>query len=220
MFRPLRFDPSTQNMPLFHRVIHYGRYKKAIEIFKNGKVLDIGCGEGYGTYMLNAAGIITIGVDKEKMIISEAQRRYGEYYKLANCLKLPFKHDSFEGVACFELIEHLINTDQDKCFEEIFKVLKKGGWLILSTPNNDAFQTNNPHHVKELSFSEVIKLVERKGFRIIETGGYFPKYFKSFWDRLPTIFKENNITVQMLIFLGKFFPTSSYRYPFYVCVKE
>lgn len=48
-------------------------------------------------------------------------------------LKLPFKNESFDAVLCIELIEHLIDPNQ--CIKEIYRILKREGILIISTPN-------------------------------------------------------------------------------------
>ena len=47
--------------------------------------------------------------------------------------KLPFQGNSIDLITAFEIIEHLINPDH--MLREAYRVLRKGGYLLLSTPN-------------------------------------------------------------------------------------
>src|SRR3989344_210525 len=104
-----------------------------IELFKGrkfGKVLDIGCGDGYGSRVLEYADYT--GVD-----ISPKAGRYLKKFFVSDCKKLPFKDNAFDTILMFEVIEHLTATEQ--VLKELKRVLKDGGRIIITTPNSRNF---------------------------------------------------------------------------------
>lgn len=57
-------------------------------------------------------------------------------FLVADATRLPFKNESFDVVTCFSTIEHIAGyTNRSKALEEIFRVLKKGGYLAITVPN-------------------------------------------------------------------------------------
>ncbi|TAL48078.1 class I SAM-dependent methyltransferase [archaeon] len=103
---------------------------------KNSSVLEVGCGEGYGTSMLSKSVAKIIGIDPDKDTISHASEKYGS----GNCTfsaydgtKIPYDDGTFDAVVCFQVIEHV--KDDAGFISEINRVLKSGGILILTTPN-------------------------------------------------------------------------------------
>lgn len=102
---------------------------------KNGLILDFGCGCGYGTYLL-ARNSFAIGVDINREAIEFARRNYkGNLQFIVGGIDQlkKFEDKSFDLVCSFEVIEHLDEPSQ--FFGEAKRILKKGGHLILSTPN-------------------------------------------------------------------------------------
>lgn len=144
--------------------IHLKRYEFARGKCLGKRVLDLGCGTGYGSaYLAEKASRVT-AVDHDSETIQYALRRYPSKnieYLLADAERLPFKNESFEIICCFEAIEHFKYPDQ--CLNQVKKILKKNGLLFLSTPlaiNSDS-HSGNPHHYQEWSHSEFLRLAER-----------------------------------------------------------
>lgn len=91
-------------------------------------------------------------------------------------VELPFKDGAFDRVLCVELIEHMENPG--RCVEEICRVLKKDGSLILTTPHYhilwplaeylwDVFGRGRDYrtqHVSKFNIASITKLLEDKGF--------------------------------------------------------
>lgn len=103
---------------------------------KAKRYLDIGCADGrvakkIGS-ILGAKEIF--GVDISKELVKKAKKE-GIRAKVVAVgdEPLPFENSFFDFITMFELIEHLF--DPDFALEEINRVLKKGGYLLLSTPN-------------------------------------------------------------------------------------
>ncbi|GAA2521746.1 class I SAM-dependent methyltransferase [Streptomyces longisporus] len=99
-------------------------------------ILDIGCGDG--TAAATAAPLLTghriIGVDWSQDALKRARTHLS--YAIRGELTdggLPFKAASADAVLFSEVIEHLV--DPDAALDEIHRILRPGGHLMLSTPN-------------------------------------------------------------------------------------
>lgn len=142
------------------------RYVFARKFIKRGdKVLDLGCGTGYGGGFLGKKAKV-LGVDNEKEAIKFAKKHYGEDAKflLADATNLSFaKKESFDIVCALELIEHFKNPDQ--FLNEVKRVLKNKGIFILSTPNADVISPPrglaSPYHVREYKYEGICKLLKQ-----------------------------------------------------------
>lgn len=101
----------------------------------SGKMLDAGCGDGGMLVEIKKLfpSIDAYGVDISKSGCEIAARR-GIKTKVADLNKrIPHRDNFFDFVIAHEVIEHLV--DPDKFLEESHRVLKKGGYLIITTPN-------------------------------------------------------------------------------------
>lgn len=102
-------------------------------IEKGEKVLDLACGEGVVSEYIQNLGAEVIGLDISKEALKKAQER-GIKVVLGDAEeKLPFKHGFFDVVFWGDNAEHLFLPG--KTLEEVNRVLKKGGRLIISCPN-------------------------------------------------------------------------------------
>ena len=81
-----------------------------------------------------------------------------------------FRSNSFDFVITFQVIEHIIN-DED-FVREIHRVLKKGGKLILTTPNKKMSITRNPWHIREYTIEE-LQVLLKKYFAAVDANGVF-----------------------------------------------
>jgi len=69
-----------------------------------------------------------------------------------------FKDETFDCIISLETIEHVKNYQN--AFQEFFRLLKKDGILIISTPNKNRFnRPKNPFHYKEFTKDELIKFL-------------------------------------------------------------
>jgi methionine biosynthesis protein MetW len=95
-------------------------------------VLDVGCGSGFYSYICRERGNHVIGVDITSQV--RAARALGIEVCMGNAeLGLPFKAQHFSMVLCIEVIEHLL--EPERVLEEIHRVLRPEGALIVTTPN-------------------------------------------------------------------------------------
>lgn len=157
-----RFIPSEEGEI---RLEHYHRYS-AIQEFVAGKaVLDIACGEGYGSAILAGRAARVTGADVSIEAVEHARRTYSSCGALnfvqASATELPFPDATFDVVVSFETIEHL--SEQERMVSELRRVLRTDGLLILSSPNRPVYAElsaqRNEFHVRELDFSELDALL-------------------------------------------------------------
>jgi 2-polyprenyl-3-methyl-5-hydroxy-6-metoxy-1,4-benzoquinol methylase len=148
---------------------HYHRYEFALHLvdFSEKTVLDIACGEGYGTDILASQAEKVYGVDISKEAIKYAKTSYKSdklKFLLGDVIRIPFSDNSFDIVVSFETIEH--HNMHDEMIKDIKRVLKKNGALIISSPNKGYYEKYYPNfknefHVKELHKNEFDILLRR-----------------------------------------------------------
>lgn len=138
---------------------HHHRYLFALGFCEGKNVLDVACGEGYGSALLATVGASVIGVDIDEDTVAFATRNYGAdnvKFACAPAQKLPIPDNSIDVVVSFETIEHF--EDHQGFISEISRVLKTDGLLIISSPNKSVYSIkndyNNPFHEKELELDE------------------------------------------------------------------
>ncbi|HEX4794863.1 MAG TPA: class I SAM-dependent methyltransferase [Humisphaera sp.] len=149
--------------------LHLERYRFAARYVDDQVVLDVACGEGYGSDILHRAGALrTVGLDISQAAVAHATDRYGKpqlVFMHGDAQKLPFSPRSFGAVVSFETVEHV--PDYLSYLREVRRVLSPGGVYLVSTPNrlrespgcgpNDPVP--NPHHVREFTREELLPIL-------------------------------------------------------------
>jgi GT2 family glycosyltransferase/ubiquinone/menaquinone biosynthesis C-methylase UbiE len=146
---------------------HLHRYAMALAHVPGRRVLDIACGEGYGSALMARAAEQVIGVDISEAVIAHAREAYAHIPRLqflaGSAAQLPLADASVDMVVSFETIEH--HDQHEEMMLEFVRVLRPGGLLLLSSPNkavySDEAQFKNEFHVKELYFDELDALTRR-----------------------------------------------------------
>ncbi len=167
-----RYVPNNDNnSEIFMQ--HIQRYIVAKELCKNKKVLDIACGEGYGSDILAEAASSVCGVDISAEAIEHAKNKYQKdnlLFHTGSVADIPFDNESFDIIISFETIEHVSEDLQIQFLNEIKRVLKKDGLLIMSSPDklyySDMAGFKNVYHVKEL-YEEEFSAILKKYFKNI-----------------------------------------------------
>jgi SAM-dependent methyltransferase len=142
---------------------HQAVYAAVLDDLSGARVLEAGCGEGYGAAMLAAGGARrVVALDYDAAATVHVRRSYPDIAVVrGNLVALPFGDDTYDAVVSLQTIEHL--WDQGAFVAECGRVLRAGGRLILSTPNRLTFAPGNPFHARELSPGELGDLVRRHG---------------------------------------------------------
>ena len=143
---------------------HIARYAFARRFAEGKRVLDVGCGTGYGTAELAGAAKFAVGVDSAADAF-ESARLGGAHFVQASAVALPFPAESFDLVTAFEVIEHL--EDWQTLLTEARRVLRREGAFLVSTPNRRYYTESraeigpNPFHVHEFEYQEFRAALER-----------------------------------------------------------
>ena len=139
---------------------HLARYRFAARLLPGvGRVLDAGCGAGYGTAELAKSCSAVLGIDISEEAVAHARSSYPNLsFEQASCLAIPAETKAFRIVTAFEVIEHL--DDWRGFLREVSRVLDDAGLLLVSTPNRLYYEESrrqagpNPFHVHEFTGEE------------------------------------------------------------------
>jgi SAM-dependent methyltransferase len=154
-----RIIPGEVDVDLLNE--HLARYAFAARLARGKRVLDAGCGAGYGSAELanSAQTVVAIDVSPDALTFARANYRLPNLtFEQASCASLPHRDGSFDLVVGFEVIEHLHNWREFLC--EVRRVLATNGQFIVSTPNKRYYTESrgaegaNPFHVHEFEFEE------------------------------------------------------------------
>lgn len=184
-------------------------YRWASEIPK-GQTIDIGCGDGTNALILKKMKFDVQGVEISQNAVKKALSK-GISAKVVdlNSEQLPYKNKSLKFVWCSEVIEHVFWPDT--LMAEISRVLRRGGYLYLTTPNiawygirltllfGKTLQDVHPEHIHWFNEKRLKDILKKHGFKIEKFSAYrrylpFPLTQKiSFLERFNTVGKSSNI---------------------------
>ena len=135
---------------------HLHRYALALPQCAGKEVLDIACGEGYGSALLRQMATRVTGVDIDPAAVAHAAAKYRRpnlEFRQGSCDAIPLPDASVDVVVSFETLEH--HDRHVEMIGEIRRVLRPGGLVLISTPDTVNYSEKpgyrNPFHVKELT---------------------------------------------------------------------
>ncbi|WP_161634578.1 class I SAM-dependent methyltransferase [Mesorhizobium loti] len=156
-----RYHPEQLNEI---RQEHMHRYMWARGLVDGLDVIDLACGEGFGSATLAASARQVTGIDISDGAVRHAEARYRAQnlsFICADAVKLPLADRCADVVVSFETVEHL--ADQAGMMAEIRRVLRPGGFLVMSSPNTEVYSQRQGHvnelHAKELTRQEFENLL-------------------------------------------------------------
>lgn len=193
-------------------------YSKSYELIsdkKNAKILELGSGLGEFAQkiLINNNDITCLDIDEG--YVANLRKNGFKADKADFNTSLKFNDSQFDGVVTLEVIEHLVNAEFFLC--EIKRVLKKGGWLLISTPNVSWFgyrlrfllggiPPKEGYHFRFFNFNFLKRELCEKGFKIIKEASISPLPFSRLLFNNPIWFKPmflKNLLAQDIIFLCK-----------------
>jgi SAM-dependent methyltransferase len=165
---------------------HWHRYHFAAKLVSDAEVLDVACGAGYGSALLARRAKHVLGADISAETIEHARSTYAALtnleFRQADCAALPFAAGSFDVVVSFETVEHI--EAQEKFLDEVRRVLRPDGLVILSSPNKLEYSERrgftNPYHVRELYRDELTAFLVSR-FPHIQWFGQRMSFFSVIW---------------------------------------
>jgi ubiquinone/menaquinone biosynthesis C-methylase UbiE len=192
---------------LYNKLLRFqsSRYQAAYDLlpFDQGKLLDVGCGDGDFIFIAKDKFKEIHGVD----ISSTRIERAGEMLNERSCSNihfhqcdldegLPFSNSFFDVVSCIAVLEHVLNPP--RMIEEIRRVLNRGGILIVQVPNiawipyriqllfgglpktGGVYLEADWEHLHIFNKETLCRLLLKEGFQIkdVTCSGVFAKYRK------------------------------------------
>lgn len=159
---------------------------------RNGKkVLDVGCGFGFDLIKKFNDGYDCYGVEIDPYRAKKVEKIFSDHgakitIKTGTAEKVPFGNSIFDEVICSHVIEHVPNDR--KAVSEIYRVMKRGGRLVLNVPHVRNLHTRfrksiglkncytDRTHVREYTRDQVVSLLKETGFKDIKSNmkGFFP----------------------------------------------
>ncbi len=175
------------------------RQREALkEIGSGHRFLDIGCGDGLFSSMVRRNYDHVYGIDGSATALQKMKTNGGGIPILADLDGgfLPIADKVMDLVSCLDVIEHVF--DPEKLIAEVYRVLKKNGVFILTTPNirfidhirsilikgqfpktsHDEFCYDGGH-IHYFTFKDISKLLEKAGFKIKLEKGFDEKKYRS-----------------------------------------
>jgi ubiquinone/menaquinone biosynthesis C-methylase UbiE len=156
------------------------RWKKLFNVVKRylkGKCLDAGSGSGFITSELNKV-TPTTGMEISDAALKKARKEHANIkFVKGSVANIPFKNNEFGCIFASELIEHVLDTES--MFSEFNRVMKKRGYLIITTPELtwlkrvfiaifywDYYYPLNPH-IRFYSKNTLKEVLDSFGFKVI-----------------------------------------------------
>lgn len=216
LLEPLRDQTNEIADEYFRR--HFFRYLetlKRIPVYKGMKVLDIGTLPGTMPTVLKRLGAVAYGIDIDPDRYGFSKKMRSEGISLLTCNfaeeQLPFSDEMFDIILFTEVIEHML-TDPQKILNEIYRVLRTDGLLVVTTPNVASLRNRlklllgkNVHpknfytvpylyqrHYYEYTMSELEDRLGRAGFSI-QTKAYLPAYERALRHKLHSFGVRQNL---------------------------
>lgn len=144
---------------------HRAAYELARQLLPSGRVLDLGCGSGYGTASLAETHARVVGLDR---VPPDAVNRDPGQFVRADLAGIPFRPGSFELLLSFQVMEHL--EDPSDYLDAMAELLAPGGLAVITTPNVLTSDGVNPYHVREYRADELAERLRRR-FEAVEMRG-------------------------------------------------
>lgn len=173
----MKLEPTGERMIVEHYkssiedyviyLMHIATYHFAEPFVQNKRVLDYGCGSGYGSARIAEMAASVDAVDVADDAIKHAREQFPRdnlrFSSIDPSAPLPFPDGSFDTVLSFQVFEHVTNVDH--YLGEIKRVLVPGGALVLVTPDRATRllplqRPWNRWHVKEYSANSLAKALQ------------------------------------------------------------
>lgn len=174
----MKLEPTGERMILEHYksspedyviyLMHVATYDFAEQFTRGKHVLDYGCGSGYGAARIARSSEHVTAVDVAEDAVAYAREQFQadnlDFRVIDPDRPLPFADASFDTVLSFQVFEHVADTR--RYLEEIRRVLRPGGKLVLVTPDRSTRllplqKPWNRWHLKEYDAASLGRRVER-----------------------------------------------------------
>jgi SAM-dependent methyltransferase len=167
-----------------HHRYMLGRYLSVLPLVKGKRVLEVGSGLGWGSYLIQDAprDLVCLDASRSALDFARATWSYGPHVRLVEGVAADLDalgETPFDVVLAFELIEHLGVDAARRFLEQARRCLIPGGFLVLTSyfPSRAFYarreERKNRHHLHVFLREEIADEVRRAGFDRVEVRGTF-----------------------------------------------
>ena len=160
------------------------RLKGLLKYKKNGRLLDIGFGCGTFLKLAKESGFDVYGIEISDYACQYVKDKLGVDIFCGDLKKAHLPEESFDVVTIWHTLEHLLNPSET--LEEIHRILKKDGLLIVAVPNLNNFITRILYflarwktlklfsidakelHLYHFSSHTLTSILEKTGFQVMK----------------------------------------------------
>lgn len=177
---PERIVPGTPEWKVGYPG-HIQRYQFAAQFMLAGaRVLDAGCGSGYGAaHLVDHGASLVVAIDISQEALDVAQKHFSSNRIIwlqddCHTLEATAQYAPFDMIVCLEALEHLRKPDH--FLQQVTQALKQKGLFIVSTPNRillnklRGLSPNapplNPYHHREYTAEEFERLLQHSFYKV------------------------------------------------------
>jgi ubiquinone/menaquinone biosynthesis C-methylase UbiE len=145
------------------------KYTTILKIIKKGPILDVGCGNCNFLEICKNKKLNAQGIDFSRKAV-ELARKKGFKVKIGDSEKIPFKDNSFATITLLDVLEHVYSPR--KTLDEIYRVLKINGELVIVIPNTFSIRRllsgpdKSKEHINKFDYFTIKPFIENCGFKI------------------------------------------------------
>ncbi|MFH1249413.1 MAG: class I SAM-dependent methyltransferase [archaeon] len=142
--------------------------KKLCGVIKDKKILDVGTGDGFMLRELKCKKLYAIDISKKRCMRARKIVPHANI-SIQDMHKTNFKDNSFDGIICADVLEHVTNIDI--AIKELLRITKKGGFIVVCVPNQIVYLILraiflkfplNPDHINSITPNSIIRLFKLK----------------------------------------------------------
>jgi len=164
-------------------------------ITPDAKVLEVGCGDGRSIFDILPVTKNITGIDHDDKAITDAKNNFSSYLSIkilkADATKLPFENEEFDFVVCMTTFANFADK-RSLILEEMKRVLKKSGKIIISVFSEDALEERMK--VYKASGVEIKKIENGKVVFDESLGDNISEQFSK--EQLEDIFSRANLKME------------------------
>lgn len=146
------------------------------------KLIEFGCATGAAANLLANYGFQVTSTDVSRYAVTNAKKNYKDInFFVHDIQKLFSKDKNFDVAIALDVIEHL--ESPERAIKNIYKILKKGGIMLLTTPNDYKYVSNDPTHINVKRPASWKKIVKQAGFKDIKISQvtFIPYLYRFHW---------------------------------------